>query len=180
MSLRVPFVGIATAAVVVLLLLVSGLPASAKMEISEQDRHFLRQAHQGNLAEIAAGKTAQDKGESDTVRSIGAILVADHTKLDTSLKRTARRLGVSLPSEPSAEQKAEHERLASLSGSAFDRAWITAMIEGHRGALGLGRQELQTGSSPDVKGVAESSAPVIQGHLDRLLRAQGHLAGQTG
>jgi len=169
MSLRVPLAAVAT---VIVMILMGALPASARAEVAEQDRQFLRKAHQGNLAEIVAGQAAQDKGKADVVRSIGARLVADHTKLDTALKKTARRLQVSLPLQPSARQKAEHEKLAALSGSAFDRAWITAMIEGHHMALKLGKQELEKGSSPEAKEIAESSAPVIQGHLNRLLEAR--------
>ncbi|GAA2878724.1 hypothetical protein GCM10010517_40820 [Streptosporangium fragile] len=171
MFLRVVFVGAAAVAAVVLM---GGPPVSAKVEVevSEQDRQFLRQAHRGNLTEIAAGKVAQAKGEAEVVRSIGAILVTDHTRLDAALKQTARRLRVSLPSQPAPQEKAVLERVAALSGSAFDQAWIAAMIEGHRMALKLGEQELQAGTSPEVKELATSSAPVIQGHLDQLLKAQ--------
>ncbi|WP_405144036.1 DUF4142 domain-containing protein [Sphaerisporangium sp. NBC_01403] len=172
MALRIPFAAIATAATVVLLMLVSGSPAWARIEISKQDRQFLKHAHQDNLAGIAAGKAAEDKGKAEVVRSIGATIAADHAKLDTSVKETARRLGVSLPSEPSAEQKAGLEKLTALSGSAFDRAWLAALIEDHRTALEKIKQEIQNGSSTDVKAVAESSKPVVQGHLDRLLEAQ--------
>ncbi|MGV9307974.1 DUF4142 domain-containing protein [Nonomuraea sp. NPDC003727] len=170
MSLRVPFVAVAVAAAT--LLLATGLAASATAKVPEQDTLFLRQAHQGNLAEIAAGTAAQEKAEADVVRAIGADLIADHTRLDAALKQTARALRVSLPSRPSANQRAAHKRLAALSGAAFDQAWTQAMIEGHRMALQLGERELREGTSAKAKEIASSSTPVIQGHLDRLLEAQ--------
>lgn len=171
MSLRVMFTGVTAIAMAVLM---GWAPASAKAEVkvSEQDEQFLRQAHQGNLAEIAAGKVAQAKGANADVRSIGDTLVTDHTRLDTAVKQTARSLRVSLPSKPTSRDKAMLERVAALSDSAFDRAWVAAMIEGHRMALELGKQELRTGTSPEVKALAESSAPVIQRHLSLLLAAQ--------
>lgn len=149
-----------------------GMAPAMAQPVSEQDRTFLITAHQGNLAEIAAGRTAQEKGQAGVVRSIGALLVTDHTRLDAAVQDTARKLGVSLPAQPTPEQQAMQARLAALSGPAFDRAWVAAMIEGHRMALAAGEQELRSGGSPQVKQLAESAAPVIQGHLERLLQAQ--------
>jgi putative membrane protein len=163
------FTGVAAIAMVVLM---GWSPASAEAKVSEQDRQFLRQAHQGNLGEIAAGKVAQAKGAAEDVHSIGATLVTDHTRLDTAVKQTARSLRVSLPSKPTSQDQAMLKRVAAMSGSAFDRAWVAAMIEGHRMALELGKQELRAGTSPEVKALAESSAPVIQRHLSLLLAAQ--------
>jgi putative membrane protein len=146
--------------------------ASAQGTVSAQDRTFLVQAHQSNLAEIAAGRLAQTKGTADVVRSIGALLIKDHTDLDAALKPTAAKLGVSLPSQPAPDQQAEQQRLTALSGTAFDRAWVEAMIRGHRAALAAGQEELRSGTAPEAKEAARSSAPVIQHHLDELLRAQ--------
>lgn len=152
---------------------VVGAPSAvAQPEVSDQDSRFLATAHQGNLAEIAAGTAAQEKGRTGVVRSIGALLVTDHTRLDTAVRDTARELGVRLPAQPTPEQRAEQARLAALTGPAFDRAWVAAMIQGHRAALAAGEQELRSGSAPQAKQVAESAAPVIRGHLERLLQAQ--------
>jgi putative membrane protein len=150
-------------------LVLATAPAVAQ---SDQDANWLRAAHQGNLAEIAAGNTAREKGASQEVRSIGALLVADHTALDANVRNTARRLGVSLPESPPPEQRAELTRVAAMSGAAFDRAWVEAMIKSHRAALANGEQQMRSGSAPEARQIAASSAPVIQRHIDRLLRAR--------
>ncbi|MEV0201002.1 DUF4142 domain-containing protein [Nonomuraea sp. NPDC050691] len=169
MSLRVAFAGATAVAAMVLL---GGAPVSAQVEVSKQDKRFLRLAHQGNLTEIAAGKVARIKGADATVRSIGAVLVTDHTRLDEAVKEVAGRLDVRLPAQPSKKERAALRHVSRLSGRAFDRAWLTAMIEGHRQAIRLGEQELRDGSSPAVKELARASAPVIRKHLDELLQAQ--------
>jgi putative membrane protein len=156
------------------------VPASARGAVSAQDRTFLVQGHQGNLAEIAAGRLAQRKGTADVVRSIGALLIKDHTKLDAALKPTAAKLDVTLPSQPAPEQQAEQARLATLAGTAFDRGWVEAMIRGHRAALAAGEQELRSGTAPEAKDAARSSAPVIQHHLDDLLRARQTVGAPSG
>ncbi|MBL7261169.1 DUF4142 domain-containing protein [Paractinoplanes lichenicola] len=77
---------------------------------SDQDASYLKAAHQSNLAEIAGGKIAQQKGTSEQVKNLGARFIADHTKLDTALRQTAEGLGVELPSAPNSEQQALAQR----------------------------------------------------------------------
>lgn len=172
MSLRSRCASFVGSAAFVALAMIGGAPLAAAADVSEQDSQFLTQAHQGNLGEIAAGELAQAKGKADVVRSIGARLVADHTELDATLKETAQRLQVSLPTGPPAQEKAMAAKLEALSGSAFDQAWIAAMIEGHRMALMLGQRQLQAGMAAAAKQLVKASTPIIQGHLDLLLEAQ--------
>ncbi|MEV4187399.1 DUF4142 domain-containing protein [Streptosporangium canum] len=146
--------------------------SSGEGRVPAQDRQFLIQAHQGNLAEIAAGKAAQSKGKAGSVRSIGATLVADHTRLDRKLQQVAQRLQVTLPTQPTARQQTKAKELSALSGTEFDKAWTKTMIYGHRAALAAAKKEVADGSVPQVKALARASQPVIQDHLDRLLAAE--------
>ncbi|GGK91991.1 hypothetical protein Sme01_54390 [Sphaerisporangium melleum] len=180
MSPRVHNTGIAAVAMAVVLTLAVTLPASGQNEVSRQDRQFLATAHQGHLAEIAAGKLAQAKGTTETVRSIGATLVTDHTVLDSSLTRTARQLKVPLPAGPSADQKATHDRLAALPGTEFDQEWLTVMIDGNQAALALDERQLQDGFSARIKHLARTATPITHRHLDRLLHAQASQVAETG
>ena len=142
---------------------------------SEQDQTWMVAAHQSNLAEIAAGTAAQQKGASQAVRDMGAMLIKDHQTLDADLSAAAQQFGVALPGEPTAEQQATLAEVSKNSGEAFDAAWIAAQIDGHRTSLAAGQQEVQNGSDPAAIALAQAAAPVIQRHLDDLLK----LAGQT-
>ncbi|MFJ2031605.1 DUF4142 domain-containing protein [Streptosporangium sp. NPDC087985] len=189
MTLRTPLTAIAASSVAALTLM-SGSPASALAptpthkpkptsssgthgtRVSAQDQQYLIQAHQGNLAEIAAGHAAKTKGKSKEVRSIGAIMVADHTKLDNKLKKVAERYKVTLPTQATARQQAKYKELEGLSGANFDKAWVKTMIYGHRAAMVAAKKEVANGSVSQVKAVAKASEPVIQDHLNRLLAAE--------
>ena len=128
-------------------------------------------AHQGNLAEIAAGQAAVAQGATDTVRRLGQMLIADHTALDANLTAAAGQLGVTLPGAPSPEQQAELAAVTAKSGAAFDTAWVSSQIPAHRATLAAGSTEVATGSDPMVVALASASAPVVQHHLDELLAA---------
>ena len=43
------------------------------------DQKFMENAIEGNLAEIQMGQLAQQKGQSEDVKSYGQMLVTDHT-----------------------------------------------------------------------------------------------------
>ncbi|MEO3867528.1 DUF4142 domain-containing protein [Nonomuraea sp. B12E4] len=142
--------------------------AVAAPKISEQDRAFLIQAHQGNLAEIQAGHAAAEAA-TDEVRAVGALLVTDHTSLDSAITRQASQAGVELPSEPSPQQRTALAKVTAKSGKDFDKAWLASQIDGHRETLSAIEKQLREGTHPDVKKVASDARPVVQQHLDVLL-----------
>jgi putative membrane protein len=141
---------------------------------SEQDRTFLVAAHQSNLAGIAAGRAAEQKGSSAGVRGLGARLAADHRALDASLQKVAGQLSVSLPPTPDAAQQRQLAAVSARSGAAFDRAWIASRIADHRQTTAAGQTELSAGTNSQVKGLARAAAPVVRTHLDMLRRLGGH------
>ena len=151
-----------------------GSSAAASSSVaSAQDAQYLQQAHQTNLAEIAAGRLAQQKGNSQTVKNLGAKFVTDHTRLDQALKPVAQNLGVSLPQTPTAHQQAVAARLKATSGSQFDTLFVTTQLAGHTQAMQAGQTEITKGSNPQVVTLARDSAPVIASH-HQALEAAAH------
>jgi putative membrane protein len=161
-ALAVAALGLAVPAVA---LTATGAGATAP---NQQDRTFLVAAHQANLAEIAAGRAAQQKATSTDVREHGQLFITDHTRLDAGVRRVATALGVTLPNAPNSTQQAQLAAVSAKSGAAFDRAWTASQLTAHRQALALGTTELSGGSDAQVKGLASTAAPVVQGHLSML------------
>ncbi|GAA4593175.1 hypothetical protein GCM10023194_56820 [Planotetraspora phitsanulokensis] len=147
--------------------------AATTPDVNEQDRTFLLEAHQGNLAEIKAGQLAQKQATTEAVRGMGARLIRDHEALDDEVRRVADKVGVTLPDEPSNEQQAALEQVSDKKGAEFDRAWTASQITGHRKTLAAVATELSNGSSEQVKQLARDAKPVVQEHLDLLESIQG-------
>ncbi len=63
--------------------------------------------------------------------------------------------------------------LESKSGSAFDKMWLTMMIEHHQGAITMAQQELATGENPQVKAVAQG---IIDGQAAEIATMKAMLA----
>ncbi|MFI9591675.1 DUF4142 domain-containing protein [Nonomuraea sp. NPDC052265] len=146
----------------------TGLSVQAS-HASAQDRAYLRQAHRGNLAEIAAGRAALRRSHDKDVREIAWRLIRDHRELDARLRDVARRLRVGLPDAPGAAQRDSLDAvLARRSGHRFDRAWLRLQAEAHERTLTLIKRELRHGHSGWVRDLARDGAPVVRHHLHEV------------
>jgi putative membrane protein len=135
---------------------------------SSQDTQWMQAAHQSNLAEIAAGSSAQAHATTDAVRRLGAEFVQMHTELDADLTAAAQQLGIQLPDAPTAAQQQALADVESHSGSAYDEAWVAQQQQGHQEALQATKTETTAGSDTSVIGLATAALPVVQRHLDEL------------
>lgn len=127
-------------------------------------RQFLMQAIQGDLAEIALGELAQQKGQSDEVREYGEKLVQDHSRSLEEARQLAEADGIEVPEEPSPEAQQVHEQLVQLSGEEFDREFVRHMVEDHEKAISLFETQAE-GSDTDTAEHAEETLPVLEEHL---------------
>ena len=123
-----------------------------------------------NLFEITAGDLAQQKGQSQGVKDLGARLKTDHTQLDQTVQQTASQLGVELPSEPTADQQSVLDQLNNASGAEFDRLWVTSELAGHVQAIQATQTEISQGSEQSVVQLAQTALPTLQAHYDALVQ----------
>src|SRR5438270_6441861 len=99
------------------------------------DEQFVTKAGQANMAEVALGKMATEKAQSDDVKQFGQHMVDDHSKAGEELKGIASKNNWTMPDDVSPEQKATAQRLEKLSGTAFDRAFMQVMVKDHMKAV---------------------------------------------
>jgi putative membrane protein len=147
---------------------------AARHRLAPTDRAFLVKAHQGNLAEISAGRVALAKSRNATVRHIAQQLIVDHRRLDADVRALAAKYHVKLPSAPSAQQRHDLAVVAHKSGAAFDRAWLLLQKKAHQQTLALIRVELRCGHAPLVKAAARKARPVVAMHLAMVVAALHH------
>lgn len=84
---------------------------------------------------------------------------------------------VELPSELPADVKQAGERLASLSGAAFDREFLKNMVADHEKAVAAFEQEAMSGGDSDVKQVAAQALPMLRDQLTQARRIRAALKG---
>jgi putative membrane protein len=154
----------------------SGEAAAAPApHVSAEDHRWLNEAHQADLAEIAAGGQAKARGTTPAIRAAGAMLVRDHSAFDATLVRAASTLKVTLATHQSIHQTEIGDRLASENGTDFDHDFTASMMTAHEHLIGATIAELRHGSDPLVVALARQALPALRRHLVmmRALAATG-------
>jgi putative membrane protein len=135
--------------------------------LSSTDRTFMEKAGEGGIAEVQLGQLAEQKASSQAVKDFGQRMVTDHSQASDKLKGVASSKGVTLPAGMDAKDKALYDRLSGLSGSAFDRAYMRAMVKDHKMDIAEFQRESNAGRDSDVKSFASSTLPTLQSHLSQ-------------
>ena len=136
--------------------------ASGADKVSEV---FIRDAIQGNLAEIQMGQLAQAKTQSAEVKSYAQMLVTDHSTSNEQAEKVAKQIGITVPTELSVGQKVTYNRMSKLSGTAFDRAFVAEMITGHKTTITRFQNEAKKKDDPAAD-FANQMLPTLKKHLD--------------
>jgi len=133
--------------------------------MKSSDETFLKKAADGGMAEVQLGQLAQKNASNDAVKQFGQRMVTDHSKMNEDVKNLASTKGITLPSAPSAKNKAAYNRLAGKTGAEFDKEYITMMIRDHKEDIAEFQKEADSGTDPDVKALASQALPILQEHL---------------
>ena len=72
----------------------SGAQAGAAGQLSDTDRQFMLMAAKDGMKEVHMGQMAAQQGQSDTIKKLGQMIAADHTKANQQLMAIATKKGV--------------------------------------------------------------------------------------
>src|ERR1700722_15172233 len=125
--------------------LMLALPMAAAFAASNPDGSFYKHAAEGGIAEVDAGRLAQDKGNSQQVKDFGAMMVKDHSAANEKLQALAASKNITLPTTPSITQVASKAKLDVLSGDTFDSLTFRAKISAPRKPIALSRKKFISG-----------------------------------
>ena len=137
--------------------------AAKNSSLSVKDKTFMKKAAKGGMMEVAMGTVAEQKAQSEDVKSFGKRMVTDHGKANDELKSIAKQKGVKLPTKESTTKWSS------------DKAYMDAMVKDHEKDLAEFKEEANSGSDPDVKKFADETAKMVQEHLDLAKETQGKL-----
>jgi putative membrane protein len=149
--------------------------AGAKGQTSAQS--FLSEAAQDGMAEVELGRLAASNASSAEVKAFGQQMVTDHGKANDEVKALAAKKSITLPKEVGAKHKAEHDKLAQLSGEAFDRAYVQAMVADHEKAVSTFKEQSTMNPDAEVKAWAAKTLPTLEEHLTKVRNLAGTVGG---
>ncbi len=146
----------------------SNVAATGGIAVNADDAKFATTAASGGMAEVALGKLAQQISTNTQIKSFGAMMVTDHGKANDELMAIAKTKNITLPATIDADHQKKIDELSKKTGKDFDKAYVDAMIEGHKKTLDLMNNEAKSGVDPDLKAFAAKTGPTVQTHLDAI------------
>jgi putative membrane protein len=142
--------------------------ATGGIAVTNDDAKFATTAADGGMAEVELGKIAQKNSSNEKIKNFGAMMVTDHGKVNDELMAIAKTKNITLPTACSADEMKNVDELSKKTGADFDKAYVDAMIDGHKKALDLMQTEAKDGKDADLKAFAAKTAPAVQAHLDAI------------
>jgi putative membrane protein len=148
--------------------------------LAPADHNFVNEAAIGGMAEVELGNLAKEKASNPDVKSFGDRMATDHGKANDELKNWAQQKNVTLPTELDAKHKAERDRLAKLSGEAFDKAYMRLMVADHNKDVAAFKRESTAAKDPDLKAWAGKTLPTLEEHQKLAKETNAKVAGTAG
>ena len=155
----------------------AGMNAPGTMGGPGADKAFVKKALQGSMAEVEMGKLAVEKSSNDQVKQFGQRMVDDHGKMIDQMKPVAEQMGVKVPDQPGSAEMKKMDKMKSLSGDAFDKAYIKDMVADHKKDDKEFKQEAQMTKNPQLKEMVMQSDQTIESHLQSAEQIDQQMGG---
>ena len=166
------------ACLVLAVLSIAAVPCSHAQSpsFSDDDKKFLKDSAQDNLAEIKMAQLAVKTSKNPTVTAFAQKMITDHHALLAGAKPVALKAGVTPPTSPSLGADAEYAKLKVLSGDTFDNSYIKTMVSDHHDDLSKVKAEHDSTQNDSMKKLTAHAGTVIAGHTEMI----DGIAGKMG
>ena len=136
--------------------------------LDAKDSAFVMKAAMGGMMEVEGGKTAQQNGASDRVKSYGAMMVNDHGKANAELMSLAASKGITLPAALPADKQKHMDEMAKMKGKSFDQHYVSMMLKDHKEDIADFEKAANGAKDADLKAWAAKTLPTLKTHLDSV------------
>jgi len=146
----------------------ANVAATGGIAVDKADADFSTKAAVGGMTEVALGKLALEKSSNAKIKDFATMMVTDHGKANAELMAIAKAKNITLPADVDADHQKKMDELKQKTGADFDKAYVDAMVDGHKKTLTLMQDEAKDGKDADLKAFAAKTAPTVQMHLDAI------------
>lgn len=138
--------------------------AAMAADIDKKDAEYLQKSAQGLMSEVKLGDMAQKQAADERVKQFGKRMVDDHGKDLQNVKQLASQKHVNLPDAPDKDQTREADKLAKLSGAAFDKEYVKYEMKDHKDDVEENGKTMKKAKDPDVRKFAGEEYRTVVGH----------------
>lgn len=133
--------------------------------LSDQDKKFADAAAKGGMMEVMMGQLAATNASNQAVKTLGDMMVKDHSKANDELKKWASTIGYTLPAALDAEKQKEYDDLKAKKGAEFDRKYTDLMVSDHKKDIEEFKEQSSKGTEASLKSFAGKTLPTLEHHL---------------
>lgn len=135
---------------------------------TSNDKAFVAKVSQGGMFEVAAGRLAMTKGATQDIRDFATAEVHDHMLVGGKLKEISAKAGISFVTELNADFSSKLKHLSSLSGEAFDQAYLTEMSTLHDIDGAAFAAEVSKGGTPAYRKFGAETHRIVLRHIGAI------------
>jgi putative membrane protein len=136
------------------------------IRLSPAEEEFVKNAVKGNKMEAELAEMAKGKTENDAVEDFAQQLERDHEGALEELRRIADKADITIDEAPPAEKASLDNKLDALKGAAFDREYVSTMVDAHKTNIAKFEQ-MQTAATGDLKAFIDKTLPAMREHLQK-------------
>lgn len=143
-------------------------PFTQATDLSGDDAKYITESAQGLMSELKLGDMAQQRASDQRVKAFGKQMVAEHGKDMQALTALAKQKQVRLPETMNADQRKEADKLAKLSGKAFDQEYVKYEVKDHREDIKEQQEEVNKTADADLKQFAGKELDTVTAHKKKI------------
>jgi len=126
---------------------------------------LIKNGLEGGLTEIKASTLAEANSKNPAVINFAKMIIADHTKADSTLKWMEFDKMMTEKDTVNEEHLVMIDSLSKKTGSEFDKAYLEMMIKDHEEAIDL-FTEASDDKNQTIQDFATKTLPTLKMHLD--------------
>lgn len=145
-------------------------PAAASPAPAINDSQIAHIAYTAGVIDVTAAKQALQKSHNKAVRAFAEEMQRDHTAVNDQALALVKKLGVTPQDNPTSQSLAsgaadEQKKLAALSGSAYDKAYVANEVAYHKTVNGaLSDTLIPSAQNAELKSLLETGLKLFQSH----------------
>lgn len=144
--------------------------------LTQTDIDHLNKITQGNLAEIAWSKIAQDSGTNSRMVQFAQQMISDHQQAQTQVDSLAKAYNVELPQDLDTTNTRFRDSLkAQLKGRRFDTLFMGQQVRLHELMINNLNATNTNAKNNDVKNLASRLLPNVMKHRDTAVVIKNQL-----
>lgn len=142
--------------------------------MSAPEQEFVKGAIKGNQMEVDLAEMAEGKSETKAVDEFADQLEKDHSNALDELRRLADKADIKMDDQPAAEKASMTNQLEAAKGAAFDREYVTMMVDAHKKNIAK-FESMQSTATGELKTFIDKTLPVMREHLSKAEALQASL-----